>query len=63
MTTRRYGTEEFDNLRRWLDGNQDSNSEKMVAELQEVISGDYPAKRSIMTNSCMGALHIALQIA
>jgi perosamine synthetase len=61
VTTRRYGTDEFDNLRRWLDGNQDSNSEKMVEELREVISGDYPAKRLIMTNSCMGALHIALQ--
>ena len=61
MATRQYGAEEFDNLRRWLETNQDSNSEKMVAELLDVISRDYPAKRLIMTNSCMGALHIALQ--
>ena len=61
MATRQYGTEEFDNLRRWLETNQDSHSEKMVGELQEVIARDYPTKRLIMTNSCMGALHIALQ--
>jgi len=61
LTTRRYGTEEFDNLRRWLDGNQDSKSEKLVTELLELIARDYPAHRLIMTNSCMGALHIALQ--
>jgi perosamine synthetase len=61
VTTRRYGTEEFTNLRRWLDANQDSQSEKIVGELQEVIARDYPAKRLIMTNSAMGALHIALQ--
>jgi len=61
VATRQYGTEEFDNLRRWLETNQDSNSEKMVAELLDLISRDYPAKRLIMTNSCMGALHIALQ--
>jgi len=61
MATRRYGEQEFENLRRWLEGNQDSASEKMVSELIEVIGGDYPAKRVVATNSCMGALHLALQ--
>nr|MDQ3744560.1 DegT/DnrJ/EryC1/StrS family aminotransferase [Acidobacteriota bacterium] len=61
MATRQYGTQEFENLRRWLEANQDSASEKMVTELTEVINRDYPAKRVVATNSCMGALHLALQ--
>ena len=61
MATRKYGTQEFDNLRRWLEANQESASENMVAELEAVIARDYPAKRVVATNSCMAALHVALQ--
>ena len=61
MARRYYHTQELDNVRRWLEANQDSESEKMVAELEEVISQDYPAKRVVATNSCMAGLHLALQ--
>jgi perosamine synthetase len=61
MATKEYGTEEFDNLRRWLDTNQDSVSEKVISELENLIRHDYPSDRVLATNSCMGALHIALQ--
>ena len=61
MATRRYSTQELDNVRRWLEANQDSASEKMISELTEMIEQDYLAKRVIATNSCMAALHIALQ--
>jgi len=61
MATRTYGAQEIEKLRQWLDTNQDSASEKMVGELEEVIAVDYPSKRVVATNSCMGALHIALQ--
>jgi perosamine synthetase len=61
VATRGFGEEEFDNLRRWLGANQDSRSEGMIAELQDLIAEDYPANRVLATNSCMGALHIALQ--
>src|SRR4051812_1115337 len=61
MATKTYSNEEFDAVRRWLDGNQDSRSEKLVTELQELIAVDYPTKRVLCTNSAMGAIHIALQ--
>lgn len=61
MATKRYTNEEFDMLRRWLDNNQDSASEKVIEELVDVISKDFPAEKIIAVNSCMGALHIALQ--
>ncbi len=61
MATRTYTDKEFQMLKRWLDSNQDSASEKMTAELSEVIAKDYPAKKIMPLNSCMGALHVALQ--
>ena len=61
MATRMYGAEEFDNLKRWLEANQDSISEKMISELEQIIAKEYNTKRIIAVNSCMGALHIALQ--
>jgi perosamine synthetase len=62
MATRTYTNSEFDMLKRWLDSNQDSASEKITVELAELISKDYPAKRILPVNSCMGALHISLQV-
>lgn len=61
MATRKHGTEEIEYLQRWLEANQDSRSERLVDELIEVVGEDYPASRIVATNSCMGALHIALQ--
>ncbi len=61
MATRTYSTHELEKLRQWLDMNQDSASEKIIGELEAVIAKDYPAQRVVATNSCMGALHIALQ--
>lgn len=61
MATRSYSNLEFDMLKKWLDNNQDSASEKITTGLAELISKDYPAKRILPTNSCMGSLHIALQ--
>lgn len=61
MATRTYGETEFENLKRWLETNQDSRSEQLNAELVDMISEDYPTNRVIATNSCMGALHLALQ--
>ena len=56
-----YSNAEFEALKRWLDNNQDSASEKIINDFIESVSKDYPSKRIIATNSCMGALHMALQ--
>lgn len=61
MATRSYGKEELDAVTRWLDTNQDSESEKMHKTLEEKILADYPVQRLVLTNSAMGALHLALQ--
>jgi len=61
VATRHYGEPDVATLRRWFDGNQDSASEALVAELESTIAAQYGAKRVIATNSCMGALHLALQ--
>jgi perosamine synthetase len=61
VTTRRYDSSDLDNIRQWLDTNQDSVSEKMIGRLEELISRDYPTHRVLATNSAMGALHLALQ--
>jgi len=62
MATRQYSDNEFKNLKKWLDLNQDTKSEKIMnAELLEVISADYKTNRVMLTNSCMGSLHLALQ--
>ena len=63
MATRSYGDGEFELLREWLDGNQDSRSEQLVERLQDAIGAEYPCLRVVATNSCMGALHLALQTA
>ena len=62
MATRTSGEAEFKNLKRWLDNNQAGDSERLVAELEERIGQDYPAPRVLATNSCMAAMHIALQM-
>ena len=61
MATRTYDEADLQSLTRWLEGNQDSRSEGMIPELQEVIAETYPARRILATNSAMGAIHIALQ--
>jgi perosamine synthetase len=61
VTTRRYDSSDLDNIKQWLDTNQDSVSEKMIGRLEELISKDYPSNRVLATNSAMGALHLALQ--
>jgi perosamine synthetase len=48
-------------LQRWLDTNQDSVSEKMIGELEQLIAQDYRTHRVLATNSAMGSLHLALQ--
>lgn len=61
MATKTYGQEELDAVRSWLEGNQDSRSEAMVTQLEEVIADEFPTQRVIATNSAMGAIHLALQ--
>lgn len=61
MATRKFDEYDLKMINRWLEKNQDSASEKITDELIEKISQDYSAERIIPTNSCMGALHIALQ--
>lgn len=61
MADRVFTSAEFDALRRWLEANQDSRSERMIGELEQAIAADYPALRVLATSSCMGALSIALQ--
>ena len=61
MATRTHTEADLQSLRRWLDGNQDSRSEALIGELQELIGETYSAKRILATNSAMGAIHIALQ--
>lgn len=61
MTTRNYDNRDLNSLQRWLDTNQDSASEKMIGELEKLISQDYPTHRVLATNSAMGSLHLALQ--
>ncbi|HET8893904.1 MAG TPA: aminotransferase class I/II-fold pyridoxal phosphate-dependent enzyme [Gaiellaceae bacterium] len=63
MARRSYGNAELESLRRWLDDNQDSRSERLIPELEALIAEDYPAKRVIAASSAMGALSIALQTA
>jgi len=61
VTTRHYDNADLSSLQRWLDTNQDSVSEKMIGELEQLIARDYPAHRVLATNSAMGSLHLALQ--
>jgi perosamine synthetase len=63
VATREYDESDLQGLRAWLDANQDSASEKLIGKLEELIARDYPATRVLATNSAMGALHLALQIA
>jgi len=61
VTTRHYDNRDLNSLQRWLDTNQDSVSEKMIGELEQLIAQDYPTHRVLATNSAMGSLHLALQ--
>lgn len=61
MATRAYAAEDLKLIQRWLDNNQDSQSEKVIKEFEDRVAVDYPTKRIVATNSCMGALHLALQ--
>jgi len=61
VTTRHYDNRDLNSLQRWLDTNQDSVSEKMIGELEQLIAQDYRTHRVLATNSAMGSLHLALQ--
>ena len=61
MGTRKISDKEIENIRKWLENNQDSRSEKIIAELEELIGKEFSTERVVCTNSAMASLHLALQ--
>lgn len=61
MATRKISGNEIKKIKEWLENNQNSKSENIVIELEEVIKKEFPTERVICTNSAMGSLHLALQ--
>lgn len=61
MGTRKISDKEIENIKKWLENNQDSRSEKIIVELEELIGKEFPTERVVCTNSAMASLHLALQ--
>ena len=61
MATRKISDKEIENIRKWLENNQDSRSEKIIVELEELIGKEFSTERVVCTNSAMAGLHLALQ--
>ena len=61
MGTRKISDKEIENIRKWLENNQDSRSEKIIVELEELIGKEFSTERVVCTNSAMASLHLALQ--
>jgi dTDP-4-amino-4,6-dideoxygalactose transaminase len=61
MADRFYDEKELESLKRWLDKNQDSQSEKLVSEFEERFAEKFGVKRTVAVNSAMGGLQLALQ--
>lgn len=61
MADRFYDEEEIKSLTEWLEGNQDSQSEKMVSMFEEKFAEKFCVKHTIAVNSAMGGLQLALQ--
>ena len=61
MGTRKISDKEIENIRKWLENNQDSKSEKIIIELEELIGKEFSTERVVCTNSAMASLHLALQ--
>ncbi len=62
MAERVYGSPELDSLRRWLDDNDDSKSERLVKELGALLRESFDDHPVLPMNSAMGALHLPLQL-
>ena len=41
MATRKISDKEIENIRKWLENNQDSRSEKIIVELEELIRKEF----------------------
>jgi len=61
MATRKISGKEIQYIQKWLKNNQNSKSENIVIELEELIGKEFPTERVVCTNSAMGSLHLALQ--
>lgn len=62
MAQRLHGSEEIALIERWLDQNDDSQSELLVKELASTIKETFHAPSCLPTNSAMAALHLPLQL-
>ena len=61
MGTRTVSNKELEFVKKWLDNNQDSRSETITKDLEEIIAKEFQTQKVICTNSAMGSLHLALQ--
>lgn len=61
MATRKISGKEIEYIKKWMENNQNSRSESIVIELEELIGKEFSTERVICTNSAMGSLHLALQ--
>jgi perosamine synthetase len=62
MAERLHGREEIDLIERWLDQNDDSQSEQLVKDLAATLNETFNAASCLPTNSAMAALHLPLQL-
>ena len=61
MATRTVSNKEIEFVEKWLKNNQDSRSETITKDLEEIIVKEFQTQKVICTNSAMGSLHLALQ--
>ena len=61
MTNRKISGKELELIKKWLDNNQNSQSETIIQDLEKLILEEFNTQKVICTNSAMGALHLALQ--
>lgn len=61
MADRRYDEDDLANIRRWFEGNQDSASEKMIAEFEEAFGEALGARYVVAVGNAMYGLQAALQ--
>ena len=61
MATRTVSNKEIEIIKKWLENNQDSKSETITKDLEDIIANEFQTERVVCTNSAMGGLHLALQ--
>ena len=59
MATRTVSNKEIEIITKWLENNQDSKSETITKDLEDIIANEFQTERVVCTNSAMGGLHLA----